>query len=282
VLPSNLEIVNRGETMSQKQRGLFVVAILLIGAILISSCTFSLSQAPAQTPTLIPTGLFVSPYPSGENPMDVIQQFARETAAAQTVIASGGTPGTPVPVASTIITPQTGGTPTPSNNVTPTNVVVACTPPPACPAGQTLICGSGSCPGGCGQICSPITLTFTPVTPGAAGVKPSSYTLQKGEFPYCIARRFNVNPDELLSLNGIVDGGIYMPGYTLRIPQTNNPFPAARALQPHPVTYTVSSSDETVYGVACRYGDVEPSAIAQANGISISSPLSAGQQLKIP
>ena len=107
--------------MSQKQRGLIVVATLLISTVLISSCTFSLSNAPAATPTLIPTGLFVSPFPSVENPMDMIQQFAQQTAAAQTSVAAGGTPGTPstvvTAVTGTVLTPQTGVTAT----ITPTS-----------------------------------------------------------------------------------------------------------------------------------------------------------------
>jgi LysM repeat protein len=106
--------------------------------------------------------------------------------------------------------------------------------------------------------------------------------LQKGEFPYCIARRFDVNPEELLTLNGLTRGDIYYPNFTLKIPQTGNPFPSPRARQTHPTSYTVTSSDQTVAGVACVFGDVYPSAIAQANGISESSTVTAGQVLSIP
>jgi LysM repeat protein len=269
--------------MSQKQRGLLMVALMLIGAILLSACEIPLSTPPAATPTVIPTGLFVSPFPSVENPMEMIEEFARQTAAAQTAAVSGGTPGAPSTLTTgTVLTPQTGGTPTPPSGTpsTPTNVVVQCTPPPACPAGQTLTCpAGGNCPGGCGVVCAPNTATYTPITPGA---RPASYTLQKGEWPWCIARRLNLNPDELLALNGLTNGQIFMPGLTLKIPQTGNPFPGPRTLQTHPATFTVSSSDETIYGVACKYGDVDPAAIAQANGISVSSALTVGQQLKIP
>jgi hypothetical protein len=44
----------------------------------------------------------------------------------------------------------------------------------------------------------------------------------------------------------------------------------------------VSSSDQTVYGVACYFGDIDPAAIAAANGISVGASLTAGQQLTIP
>jgi hypothetical protein len=44
----------------------------------------------------------------------------------------------------------------------------------------------------------------------------------------------------------------------------------------------VKSSDETIYGVACLFGDIDPSAIAQANNISVDAALTAGQSLNIP
>ena len=86
----------------------------------------------------------------------------------------------------------------------------------------------------------------------------------------------------MLSINGISDGGLFMPGLVLKIPQTGNLFPADRALQAHPTTYTVGSATETLYSIACKYGDVDPSAIAAANGIAVSAKLTAGQKLNIP
>jgi hypothetical protein len=108
--------------------------------------------------------------------------------------------------------------------------------------------------------------------------------LEKGEWPYCIARRFNVNPDELLSLSGLTaaQSNALIAGQKLVIPQSGNPFPADRSWHDHPTTYTVSSSNETVHGVACYYGDIEPIVIANANGISVTSSLSVGQKLNIP
>jgi len=240
--------------MTLKKHGPKLAAILLLVAVLLSACNQSVSTAPAATATLItPTGLFVTPL-SPESGMDLIAEFAKGTAAAQTTIANGGTPTTPQPVAttSTAVTPQTGVTVAPT---TPTNIVAVVTTP----------------------------VVVVPSGPSAtAGPKPASYTLQAGEFPYCIARRFNVNPDELLNINGLSDGQLYYPNLTLKMPQTGNPFPAARALQAHPATYTVASADETAYSVACRYGDVDPAAIASANGIAVSAKLTVGQKLNIP
>ena len=244
--------------MSNKKRGLLAVFILIGITGLLTACTQSLSQAPAATPTLIPTGLFVSPFPSVENPMAMIEEFAKQTAAAQTIAAGGGITLTPstlqAGITGTLITAQAGGSITPTTG-TPTNAT-------SVPTTVTILSGP----------------TSTPMPPG---VRPASYTLQAGEFPYCIARRFNVNPDDLLSINGLSSGNLFMPGITLKIPQSGA-FPGDRALASHPTNYTVASSDETVFSVACRYGDVDPAALAATNGISVSADLSIGQSLKIP
>lgn len=249
--------------MSNKQRGLPVIFILVISTMLISACTQSLSSVPAATPTLIPEGLFVSPFPSVENPMAMIEEFAKQTAAAQTTVAEGGTPGTPQAITTpgTVITSQAVGSITPvlvtGTPATPTNAVSTPT----------------------NAISVPVT--SVPVTSVPPGVKPASYTLQKGEFPYCIARRFNVDPDDLLSASGLTSPDVYYAGLVLKIPQSGT-WPGNRALAAHPTTYTVLSADENLYSVACKYGDVDPNAIASANGLSVSATLTAGQSLNIP
>jgi len=246
--------------MNNKQRGLLVVFILVISSVMISACTQSLSSAPVATPTLIPSELFVSPFPSVENPMAMIEEFAKQTSVAQTTVANGGTPATPEAVAvGTVITPQAGTVvaPTVGTPSTPTNAV-ATTPAVA--------------------VSTPSGPTTTPVP---AGVRPASYTLQNGEFPYCIARRFNVDPDALLSASGLTSPDLYYPGLTLTIPQSGA-FPGSRMLTSHPVTYSVLSSEETIYSIACKFGDIDPATIASANSISISAKLTAGQQLQIP
>lgn len=229
------------------------VGVVLISAVLLSSCQISLSQSPLNTPTLIPTGFFTTP-DSGGLSIQTIAAFGTQTAAARTSGPVTGTPG--LPVTGTVVASQTpnilSGTP-----ATPTNVLATTAVPVNTTGGPTP-------------------------TPLPAGVRPSAYTLQSGEFPYCLARRFDVNPEELLSINGIAGEDVLSAGTSLKIPQTGNRFPAARALRAHPDTYTVASSDETLYGVACKYGDVEPAAIAGLNGVSVSAALHTGQQLKIP
>jgi LysM repeat protein len=260
--------------MSNKKRASLAVITLIVSTTLISACTQSLSQAPATTPTLIATGLFVSPFPSVENPMAMIEEFAKQTAAAQTVAAGGvvttGTPGTAVTttvtVTGTIIPPLTDITNTPGVSTT----TVVSTPTNANAAVATTAVVSAA------TVMPPANSTPVP-----AGVRPASYTLQYGEFPYCIARRFNVDPDALLSASGLTSPDLYYPGLVLSIPQSGA-FPGTRMLASHPATYTVASSDETLYSIACKYGDVEPGALASANGLSTGATLSVGQQIKIP
>jgi LysM repeat protein len=112
------------------------------------------------------------------------------------------------------------------------------------------------------------------------GSRPATYTLQEGEFVYCLARRFDVDPAQILSLNGLAEGTTIYAGTVLKIPQSGS-FPGARALRNHPTTYTASAG-ETLYGVACEFGDVYPDSIATANGLSVGTTLTAGQQLSIP
>ena len=67
---------------------------------------------------------------------------------------------------------------------------------------------------------------------------------------------------------------------TLSIPTSGNVFPGPRALLAHPTQYTVRNGD-TIYSVACDFGDVDPLRIASANGLS-GSDLSAGATIQIP
>ena len=122
-----------------------------------------------------------------------------------------------------------------------------------------------------------ITRTLPPIP---TVVVPATYTLHEGEFPYCLARRFNRNPDDILAINGLSNDTIVSPGETLSIP-TSGTFPGPRALVSHPSTYTVGGG-ETIYSVACRYGDVDPMGIAAANGLSSPYTLTPGSTIQIP
>lgn len=243
--------------MASIKRGALVASTLMLIAVIISACNQPYSQQPSVTNTPIdPNSLFATPL--GQTPsMNDVEVFGTGTALALT--------GTPfVDVATQTISPFE--TVDPNATVTPTPLVSL---DPAFTTTATLAV-SGTQPA-----------AGTLPTSAPVGSRPASYTLQRGEFPYCIARRFDVNPDELLRLNGLSNGSIYYPNLTLRIPQSGS-FPGTRALRNHPTTYTVSGAGQTVYGVACIFGDVDPSAIAQANNISQDAALTSGQQLSIP
>lgn len=240
------------------RKSVILFSLVVLTAIIVSACTRPFSNVPLETPAAEVTSLFVSPFPTSDNPMAMVEELSTGTALAETAAAL--TAGTPLATsaAGTEITPDSNATATPTLG---------------------LLSGTTAAP-----TLGNVTPGVTQQAPTVTVNRPASYTLQKGEFPYCIARRFNLDPAELLSLNGLVSGDIYYPNLTLTIPQSGKPFPDTnRALRAHPATYTVADSTITVYGVACVYGDVDPAAIVQANtGLSLGSALTVGQQINIP
>ncbi len=110
---------------------------------------------------------------------------------------------------------------------------------------------------------------------------PGTYTLLRGEWPYCIARRFNVSPGALLSANGLNVNSKPSIGTVLTIPIGTTWDQGTRAWHSHPGTYTVASGN-SVNSVACYYGDVDPSGIIAVNNLQPPYSLTAGQSLQIP
>jgi len=241
--------------MASMKRGATVASTLMVIAVIASACNQPYSQQPSVTNTPIdPNSLFATPLAQTPSiSMSDVAGFGTGTALAletATPFAEpiNGTPLAPIDATSQSLTATVTPTPLVSINATSTSTLAV----------------SGTLP------------TSVPV-----GSRPANYTLQAGEFPYCIARRFDINPDDLLSLNGLSSGNVYYPNLTLRIPQSGN-FPGTRALRNHPATYTVAAANETIYGIACLFGDIDPSTIAQANNISPGAALTSGQQLSIP
>ena len=235
--------------MSRTNRGKIIASTLLLAAILLSSCEQPYSTPPAVTNTPLPENLFATTIPDQPDSMSDVENFTTQTALASQ-------PGADIPTATPdILSGLATATSTPIIELNPTATATQA-----------------------------ISASVPTATPGSSsGPKPGTYVLKKGEFPYCIARRFNVDPDQLLSASGLSStaANSLSAGTVLTIPQSGS-FPGSRALAAHPTNYTVTSSDETVYGVACRFGDVDPSSIAQANGISVDASLTAGQTLSIP
>ena len=245
--------------MSYRKNKLLLFSTITILAVTFSACVqpFQSSQVTLNTPTKLPTNFFVSPFPTSDNPMAMVEELSTGTAMAATAVAL--TAGTPAVI-------DNSPTPTPPG----AELTASATPT----SGLTLVTSTPTLGG--------TVSTATQALPTTTINRPASYTLQKGEWPYCIARRYNLNPEELLSLNGLQNGDVLLPGLTLTIPQTGNPFPGERAWHSHPDTYTVDGSSETIYGVACYYGDVDPAAISQANNLPLSTTLTIGQTLTIP
>jgi LysM repeat protein len=228
-----------------KIKRFLLLAIILAVAVSVSGCKLPASSAPAATPT---TG---SGFPvPGTETMGLFETIATQTAAA----AQGGGQTAPTQGVSqpTVVAP----TSQPGSQSQPTSAPSK-TPVPPKPTKKSV------------------------VVPKATAGLPSSYTLQKGEFPYCIARRFNINPGELLSINGLSGSSVTYPGMKLTIPHTGHTFPDGRELHNHPADYTVKSGD-TIYTIACYYGDVDPMVIASVNGIKSPYNLTSGDVLQIP
>lgn len=220
-----------------------------IALTLFAVLVLSLSACTRAASTPLPTATLPPNFPaavSTSNNMGVIEAAGTQTAIAQTGTPQGGQ--VQVPTNTPVLDPNA-------------------TPAPVVPATSTPGVAATSLP-------APTTVP--------AGSKPANYELKAGEFPYCLARRFNVDPDELLALNGLSKAQDYFTaGTVLKIPQTGKAFPGGRALKTHPVQYTVLSGD-TIYSIACKFGDVEPTAIASANNLSAPYTLTVGSQINIP
>jgi LysM repeat protein len=151
----------------------------------------------------------------------------------------------------------------------PTNVPgQSTTQAPAYPAPTNI-------PGASTPTAGPVV--YITATPGGP---PATYTLAEGEFLFCIARRFNVNQNELLSLNNLTANSIVYAGQVLEIPQTGNPFDGTRTLHEHPTTYGIQEGD-TLNTIACYFGDVSPDMIALQNNIT-TTDLPPGEVIYIP
>jgi LysM repeat protein len=240
--------------MSKKST--WILILCLAAMVFLVSCQRSASQSPVVISTAThAAGLATQP----ANGLGSVQIIGTQTAMALAKLSGTATPNGAValPTSTPFGTPAV---PTTSSLIPPTG------------AAPTTIGISTTIPG-----TTPVILVPTS-TPG----HPSTYTLMQGDYPYCIARRFNVNQQELLDLNGITTGQGMQPGTVLRIPQTSNPFVGLRTLRNHPTTYTVTTAAETIYGVACTFGDVDPNQIIAANSLASPYTLHINQVLNIP
>jgi LysM repeat protein len=239
---------NRNKEIKMKTHRLIALlaAILLIASL--AACNRSIPGSKKSVTTTPEGGAAAAPTTGATDVLEQIYLFATQTAMATQGLTTGVPPAQTTPGA-------TPGAPVSSGG----NI-----PQPSLPPQQPL------------PTAKPV-IAAPPATPGL----PSSYTLQKSEFPYCIARRFNVDPGELLRMNGLTSYSVYHSGMVLRMPQSGRGFPGNRALRPHPATYNVRPGD-TLFSIACIFGDVDPNMIAYVNNIPVNTKLEVGQLLNIP
>jgi LysM repeat protein len=229
-----------------KKSSWLVILIVLALALSLPACQRSASKVPTATAANVP---FPTPLPG-----NALQNVLSGTQTAQAALTKPAATSAPVATKTAAENAPTA-TPAPAIPIVPAasataEAVVAATEAPA-------------------------------ATTSFKTVKPEKYTLQKGEFPFCIARRFNVNVRDLLSLNGLSMSSKPAVGTTLKIPTSGSWADGSRSLISHPATYTVKSGD-TIYSIGCAYGDVDPDAIIAANNLKSPYSLSAGKTLSIP
>ena len=125
------------------------------------------------------------------------------------------------------------------------------------------------------------TPTNAPTPTMQAMTRPQSWTVQGGENVYCLARRFDVDPGDMLQINNLYAGSMLSIGDVLDVPQTGSWPGGERELLPHPDTWTVTPG-ETVFQIACAYGDVWPEHIIAANNLQEPYDLTGIETLIIP
>lgn len=224
-----------------------LIAVVLLMGLLLSACQLRASTPPEPTPT--ESADF--PFPVGEGQeQDLINDILTQTASV------GG--GVQDPAAAQE------------------------TPEPVSETQEAATAGDDQVGGGVMQTEVVPADTAVPVAVPTV-TRPSSITIQKGEWPICIARRYDLPMGAFLSLNNLSMNSKLSIGTTLQIPQSGNWDPAngSRALKPHPTSYSVQPGD-TVNSIACAYGDVTPEAIIAVNGLQSPYTLSTGQTLQIP
>lgn len=132
----------------------------------------------------------------------------------------------------------------------------------------------------------------TTPTPGATptstpGGGPTTYTVQRGDWFYAIARKFSVTVEALQAANPGVNPNFVFPGQVLNIPGSGTPPPPGATPTPSPTgtagkpsRYTVQSGD-TLYSIAVRF-NTSIYALQIANHLASPHFIYVGQVLIIP
>ena len=118
------------------------------------------------------------------------------------------------------------------------------------------------------------------------GIPDKKRILQEGDDLVCLARRFDISVAQLLSQNGIETPEEMGVGDTVLLPRSPNSWSmldgyGRRILVLHPASYTIQNGD-TLFSIACSYGDVRPEDIAVKNQLVLGEPLPVGLTIAIP
>ncbi len=230
-----------------------IILVILVAGLLLAACERSASVSPVATST---TSSIPFPVATQSQIMKDILAATQTAAAVKGTVSTGDLPGAATSTPMSLVI-----TATPSS----VDASVATSTPVAAATSVPVIATS-----------TPTAIVYPTPTPG----RPATYTIQQGEFPFCIARRFNVDAGDLLSASGLSINTKVSVGTVLNIPQSGS-WMGTRALKSHPTTYTVISGD-TIGSIACGFGDADPNTILAANGLSSGTALTAGQVLQIP
>jgi LysM repeat protein len=220
---------------------------LFVVAGLMTACTVSYSSPSGSTGAATPSGL------SSTSPALATMNALRTAFIQQTAQARGLTPGGEATNTSSFSTVAVSPTGTQSTPVSSTPTVAAAT-------------------------------ATVPVVPTSTPGHPATYKINEGETVYCLGRRFDISPNDILALNGLGANDNVFPGDVLKIPSNGGPFPGDRALHTHTanMVFSVSAAYDTIYKIGCYFGDVDPNRIIAANNLKDPYTLTSGQKLIIP
>jgi peptidoglycan endopeptidase LytE len=126
----------------------------------------------------------------------------------------------------------------------------------------------------------------------AQNTSTASYRIQEGDTLWTLSRRFGTTPEQLAALNGMPINAVLAIGRSIRVPsQAAGPraasaedgiaAPARATPAALPVRVHRIQPGDTLWSLARHYGTT-PSRIAALNGITLTTTLALGRELKVP
>ncbi len=138
--------------------------------------------------------------------------------------------------------------------------------------GQVIVIPSAS-----GTVSPSSPSSTTPVPPKSGA---TTYTVQRGDWFYGIARKFGVSAEALRAANPGVSSDVVHPGQVLNIPGGGQPAATPVPSKGPGATYTVKQGD-TLFSIAVKFGKTAYE-IQIANHLPSENSIYPGQTLIIP